>query len=105
MRFKFTTYQECRSTEGWQPVKVQSSEGDQFYVVLVNPWGILEENICECKGYVYRGQCRHQGIAHHKVCRWSDEKGPEVQSLDQEDGKICPRCGGPTKTAIEVVDE
>ena len=101
---QFVTYQECRSNEGWQPVKVLSSKQDTFYVVLVNPWGILEENICECKGYVYRGQCRHQGEAHQKVCKWNDQDGPEVQTEEQEDNKVCPRCGGPTKTAIEVAE-
>lgn len=99
---EFVSFQECRSTEGWQPVKVESSREDgTFYVVLVNPWGTTNENICECRGYVYRGNCRHQHEASQKLCRWSDADGPEVQTEEQERNNVCPRCHKATRTRLE----
>lgn len=75
------------------------------YIVLVAPWGEPRDNICECKGYVFRGTCKHQVIAMRKVCRWNELEGPEEQSAQQAKNKVCPRCGGPTKYELEVVDE
>lgn len=74
-------------------------------MVLVNPWGIDAENICECKSYVYRGSCKHQVIAHQQICRWNERDGLEVQAVSQEKSKTCPRCGGPTRIQIEVDNE
>jgi hypothetical protein len=101
---QFVTYQVCLTGEGWQPVKVASSDGKSFYIVLVNPWGVEHENVCECKGYMHRGQCRHQLEASDRICAW-EEGDNEIQTDAQQRDKICPRCGGPTKYVFEVIQK
>jgi DNA polymerase/3'-5' exonuclease PolX len=38
-------------------VQVWSSKGDTKYDVTLNPQGVAQT--CECKGFTYRGKCRH----------------------------------------------
>jgi hypothetical protein len=103
---KFITYQECRTLDGWQPVKVRSSDGKNWYLVLVNPWDTPNENICECKGYMFNGRCRHQQVATDSLCRWFDDgKKSEIQTPEQRLDKVCPRCGGPTQVVVEVEED
>lgn len=96
-------YQACVSHQGWHPVEVASSNGDDKYVVLVSPWSV-NESICQCDGYKYRGHCRHQAVAAKSRCDWTDFQ-EESQSAEERLGKICPRCGGQTDWKIEVFEE
>lgn len=99
------TIQECRSLDGWQPVEVKSSKDpDSSYVVMLNPWGSYEDNICECKGYQFRGQCRHQHIALGQICGWREEPGEAVQTDEQRANKVCPKCKNKTRWVMEVVE-
>ena len=95
---QLSTYSICRQREGWQPVEILSSKGDKTYLVLVNPWGATEENICCCESYNYRGHCRHQQQAQDNICTW------DSRFSDRQMGPYdsCPHCGGPTKVEIEV---
>ena len=98
-------YQECRSAEGWQPIKVSSqSEEGKTYTVLVNPWGAVDENICECTGYLFRGTCSHQDRAMKTICGWREDKFTLTQTVDERAGMVCPECGGPTKWQMEVAE-
>ena len=52
---------------------------------------------CECKGYTYRGSCRHITEAKNG-CMWHQQvEGGEPVEVNGE--KRCPECGGP----VEVV--
>lgn len=96
------TYQVCKSNEGWVPVLVASETQNMDYTVMVCPWGIVKECICECPGYTFRSHCKHQQIAFEKVCRWSSVGGcSEAQTEQQEEMKVCPRCGGHTKWELD----
>jgi hypothetical protein len=97
--------QTCRTNEGWIPILVPSSTQKIDYTVLVCPWGLSRENICECQGYMYTGHCRHQKIADDKLCRWQELYGPEKQEEAQRKMMTCPRCGGQTKWTMEVIDD
>ena len=104
---KIQPYQTCRTSEGWQPIKVpsQSREGDS-HLVMVCPWGNPRENICDCPGYYYRFECRHQLEAMDLVCGWSELHRPQkfVQTEQQRTNRVCPRCGGPTDWRMEVIE-
>jgi hypothetical protein len=105
---KIVPVQVCRTSEGWWPVELPSASDPQMrYVVMVCPWGNAKENICECAGYTYRGECRHQVEAMDALCGWSELHEPKrhVQTDEQRTNKVCPRCGGPTKWTMEVVSE
>ncbi len=105
MSERLQPYQSCRSNEGWIPTLVPSESQGIDYTVMVCPWDHHRENICECKGYVFKGHCKHQLMAWNKICRWNELDGPEKQNEDQQKGKVCPRCNGPTSWQLEVIDE
>jgi hypothetical protein len=91
------TIQECRSNNGWQPIKVQSaSDPDTHHIVLCASWITPFEYICDCTGYQFRNHCRHQSKAAKQFCRWSEQDGPEEQTDAQRKTRTCPRCGGLT---------
>lgn len=101
------SYQHCRTLAGWVPSEVPSETDPEIkYTVLVNPWGSIEENICECKGYEFRGTCKHQYTAHNLLCKW-DESNPlcEEQSVHQHKHMICPKCKGQTMWAFREDEE
>lgn len=101
--------QQCRSAEGWQPIRIRSSsDPDKTYTVFVNPWHDPDTYVCQCEGYTYRGYCRHQLEAHEELCSWrtviDGKLVDDEQTSQQRLAKICPRCGGPTQWVTEVVD-
>lgn len=99
--------QQCRSLDGWQVVSIASHSGDGYYVVHANPWGEVSAYVCECKGYLYRGECRHQEAAAEHICGWSeivDNSYTELmQTEPQKSRGICPQCGGRTMWVMELV--
>ena len=96
--------QQCRSLDGWVPIKVESaSHPGEHHVVLVNSWGGAKDGICECEGYEFRGECKHQLIAWDRVCGWQEIFGPETQNDQQRHDKVCPRCGGATMWVMEAI--
>lgn len=98
---------QCTSLNGWHPVEIESaSDPDLGYVVHVNPWANRhEQHVCECKGYQYRGYCRHQAAAHSLHCGWNEVEGPEEITDEQRKDKVCPRCGEPTQWAMWEFDD
>ena len=96
--------QECVTNEGYTPIEVASSSNPhRHYIVLCAPWLHQREYICECEGYQYRHQCRHQMEAAVEFCGWTQLDGPEEQDVEQAKNKICPRCERPTKYVMEEV--
>jgi hypothetical protein len=93
-------FQQCRSLDGWQPIKVHSSSRDLLYTVFVNPWSNSEENICQCEAYMFRGKCKHQEEASMHICGWHELDGI-AQTHEQKQYQVCPSCGGPTMFVLE----
>lgn len=117
---RFESFQSCRSNDGWVPVQVASESIQGLdYTVLVCPWDVVNECICECPGYIVHGHCKHQVIAFNSLCRWDSltgtvrapigqepvAVGPDAQTPAMRKNKVCPACGGRTKYELEVVDE
>lgn len=103
LQTQMVPYQACLSHRMWFPIPVSSSSDDMTYVVWVSPWGKMQENICECKGYLYRSHCRHQEKAQELLCDWSELSGTEQTDLERK-SKICPACAGPTRWEVEVIE-
>lgn len=100
--------QVCRTTEGWSPIQVESKTNKGFhYTVLVSPYVTKSEFVCDCKGFEYRGWCRHQGEALEKVCWWPlAPRDPQPEQTPYlRKAKECPQCGGQTKWEMVEVDE
>src|SRR3954471_7851060 len=96
--------QECKSIGGWQRVSVNSSDPDKApYDVMVSPWAV-DDSLCGCLGYEYRGTCRHIRIAYDLLCLWEEGMDPK-QTPEQRRQRICPRCGQSTRAVVVEDDE
>lgn len=87
--------QVCESYSPWYEIKVNSKTNIKkaYRVLIPNCDSNLEEYICECTGFIFRGFCSHQEEAYAKMCLWNEIDGPEKQNSSQKNHKICPRCG------------
>jgi len=54
---------------------------------------------CTCKGWQYKGKCKHQAIAVGRRCRY----GSDIYSSGSSESDTCPRCGGPTEVVRVAV--
>lgn len=73
---------------------------------MVAPWGTIRENVCDCKGYHYRGECKHQVIARRQICGWSQRiVQAETQTVQQYKGMVCPKCLGSTMWTFRIKDD
>lgn len=96
--------QRCLNSGEYTEYEIPSrTDPDIVYTVLVEDPDDIEEVICECDGFVYRGRCAHQAIALDLVCRW-EEGDEEEQTPEQRKQKICPRCGDDTEWSMEIGD-
>jgi len=104
---RFAAYQRCRSHTPWLPIEVPSqSDPDVTYTVMLCPFGNVDENICECPGYEFRGECSHQVIAAQLWCGWSEIGiGAERQTRAQAAMMVCPACGDDTEWVFRPVKE
>jgi hypothetical protein len=95
--------QKCESALPWWTVDLESeSEPGVIHQVMVPlPTDGIDDFICDCKGYEYRGHCRHIQEAFDNLCRWDSKGGPEQQTPEQERDMICPRCGSTTTRTTE----
>ena len=86
---------------------IQGSKGD-LYVVH---WGRLPEPRimetgaqhgwqCTCRGYKFRGTCKHivEVEESGERCGWNGAMEPTAQCAHDADGHpVCPDCGGPVR--------
>lgn len=81
-----TTSQACVSTERFT---VQIGK----YTVTRNPDFGWKDIRCECKGFQFRGNCKHVAQAMSQNCGWDSH----YDDGEAKDGK-CPNCGSDTIT-------
>lgn len=103
---RFLTIWTCATSLYWE-VEVQGSEGARYVV----HWGRLPEARimetgeshgwqCECRGYRFRGTCRHvrEVEATDARCAWNADLDPSAEPAKGADGNLrCPDCGGPVR--------
>ena len=54
---------------------------------------------CTCPAYKYaKGDktCKHIRAVYDQTCNWHQNYSDEVQTDEQNEKRICPRCGGST---------
>jgi hypothetical protein len=88
-------YFHCRSVESCI-VEVQGSTGKTYKVHRGRTRTAQNDWICECKGFKFRGTCKHvkQARSHPDYCGWQEfiDGGEPVKQ--PEGGFGCPECGG-----------
>jgi len=95
----------CATNYFWQ-TDVKGSKGDVYVV----HWGRLPEARameagvshgwqCECKGYKFRGTCKHiaEVEAEGRRCAWNAELAIVERPLNASKYPECPECGGPVR--------
>lgn len=81
------------------------TDPSKSYVVMVDPHANRSElHACSCLSYKYKGACKHQKLAHQKICGWCELDGPAPSEEDVK-AKLCPKCKGPMVRAIYEIDE
>ncbi len=78
-------------------VKVKGSKGEVYEVEWVNGRGGYQH--CTCKGFKFKGECKHVKQAISESCKWNAfwdvGKPVEVETDDDHpNGLACPKCGG-----------
>ena len=99
-------FQQCKKQgEGWLEFEIPSkSHPGTTHQVLLPPWDFTgKEGVCDCDGFRFKkGFCSHIEAAKEMVCQWNELDGPEVQTAEQRNDRVCPRCG--CLTTIEIAD-
>ncbi len=87
-------YWQCSSCEDWQ-IEIKGSTGT--YTVTFDSFShknkhrVRYDYSCTCKGYKFRGTCKHIEKAKEQHCCWQ-------QFIDGDNPKAnetCPKCGEP----------
>jgi hypothetical protein len=55
---------------------------------------------CTCKAYQFAKEpktCKHIHQAIYEACAWHQQYSDEVQTEEQRENHICPKCGGATQ--------
>lgn len=97
--------QRCESGFPWFTVEMesQSEPGVVHEVMVPLPTDDIGDFICDCRGFEYRGMCKHIEEVSENMCRWDSTLNAEQQTPDQERDMMCPRCGGRTVRTTEFV--
>jgi hypothetical protein len=91
----------CKSLVDEFQVEAKGSKGDTYTVTYGKLYGSeLQRQGCEygwactCKGFKFRGTCKHITGLQSALCFWNYEMDPGRQPEEDEHGtKRCPDCG------------
>ena len=86
-------YQMCASING--PKSFQESGYQQY-----NMFSNTSPPHCTCPAFKFNKSrnkgCKHIDKIYKEVCRWHGAYSDTIQDEEQERGRTCPVCGGPT---------
>ncbi len=97
--FTYHLHPRCSSLDGYS-VSIRSHSSDSMYRVSWTPHpdqGTDDEGwVCQCKGFMYRRECRHVREAKETFCGWDgayDAREPVIVTrVDGSEMKLCPKC-------------
>ena len=80
----------CESLLKPQIIPVASSQGDGHYYEVVAQT-LFNDPVCECRGYQFRGTCKHVAMVEEMRCNY--HRLP--QDAELAEGERCPNCRNP----------
>lgn len=89
----------CATNERWETT-VEGSKGETYRVAWERLYGAQAARVgaqfgwtCSCKGFGFRGTCRHVDAveAEGKRCGWNAHLEP---TEEPDENGCCPGCGG-----------
>jgi len=105
--YEYKTAHMCTTCFYWEK-QVTGSTGNIYQV----HWGRLPEErgsgygwTCTCKGFKYRGECRHiKEIEYNEErCAWNESGNPNLRRKKNNKGQFtCPKCGALIKVCKTV---
>jgi hypothetical protein len=95
MPAQIETFRWCQQNEFFHK-KVEGSKGETYHVQygvgIPGPYGANWS--CTCKGFEFRGTCKHVKQAESEKCDYGWEAAAGSPITEWPDGK-CPKCGSP----------
>jgi len=89
-------YYQCVSCSDWE-ILIQGKTGVHHVVFdrfsHKNRHRVQHDYSCDCKGYKFRGTCKHIEDAKTKHCSWMQQ----IDGGEPKDGK-CPKCGSDVRS-------
>jgi transcription elongation factor Elf1 len=96
---------QCSQLDGKFPIEIPSeTDPEKIYTVWVDAWANRSElHHCHCGSFKYKGNCKHQKIAHMMICGWNEIEAGE--NLEARETLKCPNCGNKASWAIWEINE
>lgn len=80
----------CQTLVDPREVQVPSSRGSEIYQVV--PSTVWNDAICSCKGFQFRGTCKHVIDIDQGACDYVIPE-PEEGWPNKLNAELCPNCG------------
>ena len=94
----------CASNDFFE-VSLKGSNG-RYYMVSRAPYNPGSYGMnwkCECRGFKYRGKCKHIARAETMRCGHGEDAVMGSPAADIQNVDKCPKCFGPTSTVKVAV--
>lgn len=80
----------CETLLKPREIPIVSSVGDGAYYTVISQT-IFNDAVCECKGYQFRGTCKHVAAVDEMMCHYYRQP-TQGDLLDLENLGRCPEC-------------
>jgi len=81
----------CETLVRPREIPIPSSIGDGTYYIVIAKT-IFNDSVCDCKGFQFRGTCKHVTMVDEAICQF--HRLPSEIELETGAARgLCPDCG------------